>query len=108
MTPDMLDNLQSMLEAGKDSPMLRFTLGDLYLKRGDAQSAATHLAEAVRQDESYSAAWKLYGKALMKAERMGEARQVYGRGIEVAEAGGDKQAAKEMRVFLKRLNKTET
>jgi len=105
MAPDMLDNLLGMLEGGQDSPMLRFTLGDLYLKRGDAEAAATHLAEAVRQDSGYSAAWKLYGRALAQSGRTTEAKEAFERGIEVAEAYGDKQAAKEMRVFLKRLQR---
>lgn len=105
MAPDMLDNLLGMLEGGRDSPMLRFSLGDLFLKRGDAQAAASHLAEAVRQDTGYSAAWKLYGRALAQSGRTDHAQQAFERGIEVAEAHGDKQAAKEMRVFLKRLQR---
>lgn len=103
MAPDMLDNLLAMLDSGQDSPMLRFTLGDLYLKRDDAESAAAHLAEAVRADEAYSAAWKLYGRALERCGRASEAQQAFERGIQVAEARGDKQAAREMRVFLKRV-----
>lgn len=105
MAPDMLDNLLGMLERGQDSPMLRFTLGDLYLKRGEAQTAVSHLAEAVSQNNGYSAAWKLYGRALAQSGRTHDAQEAFERGIEVAEAQGDKQAAKEMRVFLKRLQR---
>jgi hypothetical protein len=35
-----------------------------------------------------------------------EAADAYRRGIEVAERRGDQQAAKEMRVFLKRITRT--
>jgi len=104
--PDMLDNLQAMLERGRDSPLLRFTLGDLYMKRGDPAAALEHLAEALRQDGNYSAAWKRYAQALAGLGRETEAIQTYGQGIAVAEKQGDKQAALEMRVFLKRLNRT--
>lgn len=103
--PEMLDNLLAMLERGNDSPMLRFTLGDLYMKREDPAAALEHLAAALRQDENYSAAWKLYGQALAGLEREAEAMQAFEQGIAAAEAQGNKQAALEMRVFLKRLNR---
>ena len=46
------------------------------------------------------------GKALAESGESDEAINAYTRGIEVAESRGDKQAAKEMRVFLKRLQKS--
>jgi Tfp pilus assembly protein PilF len=102
-----IDNFEKMLAAGRDSALLRFSLGGEYLKMGDPVLAAEHLAHAVELDPAYSAAWKLYGKALVAADKPVEARTVYERGIEVAEQGADKQAAKEMRVFLRRLNKQD-
>ena len=92
-----------MLAAGKDGALLRFSLGNEYLKAGDAASAATHLARAVEFDPRYTAAWKLYGKALAAADRPDEALAAYRTGITVAQARGDKQAAKEMEVFARRL-----
>lgn len=94
-----------MLERGQDSALLRFTLGDLCLKDGDANGAAAHLSEAVRQKPDYSAAWKLYGRALQQAGRTGEAKSAFEQGVAVAEQAGDKQAAKEMQVFLRRLGR---
>lgn len=91
-----------MIDAGQDAPLARFTLGELLHKNGENEAALVHLAEAVRQDPDYSAAWKLYGRVLLDAARPTEAADVLGRGIEVAERRGDNQAAKEMRVFLKR------
>lgn len=102
----MIDNLQQLLARGQDTALLRFTLGSEYLKLADgAASAVEHLARAVELDPHYSAAWKLYGKALAAAGREDEALATYARGIEVAEGRGDKQAAKEMAVFRKRLLK---
>lgn len=57
------------------------------------------------RDPKYSAAWKLLGKALADNGQDAEALQAYRDGIGVAEARGDKQAAKEMTVFAKRLEK---
>lgn len=99
------ERFEKLLEQGHDDALLRFTLGQAYLKNGDARRAAEHLAVAVRHDPGYSAAWKLYGRALADAGDMGGAKDAYGRGIEIAEERGDKQAAKEMRVFLKRLER---
>ena len=103
--PSPLASFERMLAAGRDGALLRFSLGNEYLKRGDAASAAEHLARAVALDPKYTAAWKLYGKALSAAGRDGEALAAYREGISVAAAKGDKQAEKEMRVFARRLEK---
>lgn len=101
----MIENFEQMLAAGQDNAMLRFSLGNAYLQAGDAAAAVTHLRRAVEHDAGYSAAWKLLGRALMEAGEPAEAVAVYRRGIEVAEGKGDKQAAREMQVFLKRAQK---
>jgi Tfp pilus assembly protein PilF len=94
-----------MLAAGRDNALLRYSLGNEYLKQGDAVNAAIHLRRAVEHDPKYSAAWKLLGRALSDAEVWDEALAAYRQGIVVAEARGDKQAAKEMAVFAKRIEK---
>jgi Tfp pilus assembly protein PilF len=98
-----LASFERMLAAGKDGALLRFSLGSEYLRAGDADAAAAHLARAVALDASYTAAWKLLGKALAAAGRNDEARDAYRQGIEVAERRGDRQAQREMQVFLRRL-----
>lgn len=101
----IIDNFENMLKSGQDSAMLRYSLGSEYSKAGDYARAVVHLQRAVEHDAQYSAAWKLYGKALVELGRKEEAIQVYEKGIAVAEQKGDIQAAKEMKVFLKRLEK---
>ena len=59
----------------------------------------------MRLDPEYSAAWKALGRALTAAGRDAEALAAYERGTKVAERRGDQQAAKEMRVFSKRLQR---
>jgi Tfp pilus assembly protein PilF len=100
----MIENLLKLLEKGQDSAMLRFGLGSAYLKQGDAAEAARHLAKAVELDPGYSAAWKLYGKAVAESGDSERALEVYRQGIAVAEQRGDMQAIREMQVFLKRLS----
>jgi Tfp pilus assembly protein PilF len=96
---------EAMLAAGKDSALLRFGLGSHYLGRGEAARAAEHLRSAVAQDPAYSAAWKLLGKALQATGDRDAAMEAYRSGIAAAERRGDKQAAREMGVFLKRLER---
>lgn len=102
----VIENLEALLAKGGDSHMLRFGLGKACIDAGRNEEAAAHLRRAVEQQPDYSAAWKLLGKALALAGRDDEAVDAYRRGIEVAEAKGDIQAAKEMKVFLKRILKS--
>jgi Tfp pilus assembly protein PilF len=101
----ILDNLEAMLTRGQDNALVRYGIGAEYLKLNQFDKAAEHLRKAVEKDPKYSAAWKLLGKALADAGRHDEAIKAYEDGIKVAEEKGDKQAAKEMAVFLKRLQK---
>ena len=105
MASATLSNLQRLLEAGKESALLRFSLGAEHLKAGEAASAIEHLQRAVQLDPEYSAAWKLLGRALAESGHLEEAVRVYDEGMAVAERRGDKQAAKEMGVFGRRLRR---
>jgi predicted Zn-dependent protease len=100
-----LASFEKMLAAGRDGALLRFSLGNEYLKAGEAGRAAPHLAQAVALDPDYTAAWKLLGKALAENGQPTEALAAYRAGIEVARRRGDKQAGKEMDVFARRIEK---
>ena len=69
------------------------------------EPAIAHLNAAVEKDPGYSAAWKLLARALTEHGRTDEALAAYRKGIEVAQGKGDRQAAKEMTVFARRLEK---
>ena len=99
----MIENLEVMLANGQDTALLRFTLGSAFFKEGDAVRAVEHLRQAVRLDPEYSAAWKIYGKALQGLDDLEGARQAFAAGVETATQKGDLQAAKEMTVFLRRV-----
>lgn len=101
----IIDNLEKMLDAGRDSALLRYSLGSAYEKTGDLERARAHLAQAVSQDPTYSAAWKIYGKVLAALTLTEAAIAAFETGIRVAEQKGDIQAAKEMKVFLKHARK---
>jgi predicted Zn-dependent protease len=101
------DNFEKRLAAGRDGALLRFSLGNAYLQEGDAARAVLHLQQAVLQDAQYSAAWKLLGRALEASGDAAGALQAWRSGIAVAEARGDVQAAREMTVFARRIEKRQ-
>ncbi|KIP93838.1 MULTISPECIES: tetratricopeptide repeat protein [Pseudomonas] len=97
--------LEKMLAKGVDNSLLRFGLGKGYLDAGEAAKAAEHLQRCVEHDPQYSAAWKLLGKAHQAAGNPDAARSAWQSGLQAAQAKGDKQAEKEMSVFLRKLDK---
>lgn len=100
-----LETFEKLLAQGKDNALLRHSLGNEYLKAGRPAEAAAHLRAALAFDPRYSAAWKLLGKALVEAGELREALEAYRQGIAAAEQKGDIQAAKEMTVFARRIDK---
>jgi predicted Zn-dependent protease len=98
-------SLEKLLGTPRDGALLRFSLGNEYLKVGDAAKAAGYLRDAVDKDPGYSAAWKLLGRALIETGNAPEALAAYRSGIVAAQNKGDKQAEKEMTVFAKRIEK---
>ena len=101
----LIANLEALIERGKDGPAIRFGLGKACLERSDPAASRRHLERAVEMDPAYSAAWKLLGKACAAEGDTGAAAEAYRRGIAAATAKGDRQAAKEMGVFLRRLER---
>ena len=100
-----LDALEKLLAEGRDSPMLRFGLGNSYLQQGDHLRAAEHFRACVAQDPHYSAAWKMLGRTLMATGDIPGARAALARALEEARARGDKQVEREAGVFLGKLEK---
>ena len=105
MTSTALPSLLKLLERGRDDALLRFSLGNEYLKNGDARAAAEHLRAALKHDPAYSAAWKLLGRALESSSELVEALAAFREGAAIAERKGDKQAAREMSVFARRIER---
>ncbi len=105
MTSPTIANLQKLLGTPRDGALLRYSLGNEFLKAGDAAAAAAQLREAVARDPAYSAAWKLLGRALADSGNDAQALEAWRHGIAAAQAKGDKQAEKEMTVFARRIEK---
>lgn len=98
--------LKQMLEQGQDNLLLRFGLGKAMLDANQASEAIEHLQRALIFDPHHSASWKLLGKAYAHIGQLDDAITTFTQGIAMAENKGDIQAAKEMKVFLKRATNT--
>jgi Flp pilus assembly protein TadD len=101
----MLDRLLSQRDGPRDGALLRFSLGNALLGENRNEEAAAELRRAVGFDPTYSAAWKLLGKALLAHGDRDGAAEAWRQGIAAALKRGDKQAEKEMGVFLRRVEK---
>jgi|SRR5690625_346497 len=105
MSPSLIDSLRKQCGGPRDGALLRFSLGKALLDADDAAAAVDAFDKALEFDPHYSAAWKLLGKAHLAGDDRTAAADAWHRGIEVAGQRGDKQAEKEMTVFLRRLQK---
>ncbi|RAO74679.1 hypothetical protein [Dyella jiangningensis] len=103
MNDTLIANLRAQCGGPRDGALLRFSLGNALLGAGDAAGAAAELKRALAFDANYSAAWKLLGKALLALDDRAGAAEAWRQGMAVAQARGDKQAEKEMTVFLRRI-----
>ena len=101
----MISRLEKLLGTARDGTLLRYSLGLEHAKAGEHARAAQYLRDAVERDPQYSAAWKALGRSLHESGLDAQAIEAYKRGIEAARAKGDRQAEKEMTVFMKRLEK---
>ncbi|MEF8792373.1 tetratricopeptide repeat protein [Thiohalorhabdus sp.] len=100
-----LDAFLKMLDSGQDGPLLRYSIGLELLYADRPSEALPHLQECLSQSPDYSAAYKALAQAQDEIGDPEACRETLDTGIDRAEANGDRQAAKEMAVFRKRLDK---
>lgn len=106
MNTDRIDNLRKQCGGPRDGALLRFSLGTALLAEDDHTGAIEHLQRATEFDPAYSAAWKLLGNAFLASGDKIGAGDAWRQEMAAAEQRGDKQAQKEMAVFLRRLEKS--
>ena len=105
MNAALIASLRQQCDGSRDGALLRFSLGNALLAADEFPAAIVELRRALDFDPTYSAAWKLLGKACLAADQPQAAAEAWRSGIAVAAQRGDKQAEKEMAVFLRRLEK---
>lgn len=102
---DRIAALSALRDGARDGALLRLSLAQALLDASRADEAIAELRRAVAFDADYSAAWKLLGRTLAAQDDNVGAIDAYRHGIAAAQKRGDKQAEKEMTVFLRRLEK---
>jgi predicted Zn-dependent protease len=105
MNAALIASLRKQCNGPRDGALLRFSLGNALVADGEPEPAIDELRRALDFDPAYSAAWKMLGKACLAAGQPQAAADAWRNGIAVAMQRGDKQAEKEMSVFLRRLDK---
>jgi tetratricopeptide (TPR) repeat protein len=106
MDTERMAQFQALVALDPSDTVVRFGLGELYVQAQAFAQAAEQFAEIIRLDPHYSAAYRYLGQAYAALGRYAEAAETFQRGIAIAEARGDLQTVKEMRVFLRRLHKS--
>jgi len=101
--PSRLEQFRQIVALEPDDYFARFGLATALFEEGHYEEAVNEFRETIRLKPDYSAAIRDLGKALEKVGAHDEAMRVYREGIPIAERNGDLQTAKEMGVFLKRL-----
>jgi len=100
-----IDALSALRDGPRDGALLRLSLAQALLDASRTDEAIAELRRAVAFDPEYSAAWKLLGRTLAASADAAAAIEAYRCGIAAAQKRGDKQAEKEMTVFLRRLER---
>ena len=101
------ETFRKLLEKSPDNPMILCSLGIELFKEGRYPEAREYLARAVEKKPDYSVAYRMLGRTHFELRENTEARRVFARGREVAQANGDLQTVREIDVFVRRLEKRE-
>jgi protein O-GlcNAc transferase len=99
---ERIARLRGLLARDADDPLGWFSLGRALLELGRHEEAREPLRRAISLDPTYTAAQRDLARALLASGEAAEAARVLETGIPAAEAAGDLQTAREMRVFLRR------
>lgn len=103
--PALLERIEGLEEIVADDPSdhtARFMLATEYAKAHRHADAIPHFEQVLVADPEYTAAYRGLGRALVAGGDTARAREVFERGVVVADRTGDYQSGKEMEVFLRR------
>jgi Tfp pilus assembly protein PilF len=99
---ERIEGLTELLDEEPEDVTTRFMLATELAKAGDHATAAAHFAELLTRDADYTAAYRGLGRARVAMGDLTGAREVFTRGLAVAERTGDLQSGREMAALLRR------
>ncbi|MES2644510.1 MAG: tetratricopeptide repeat protein [Myxococcota bacterium] len=103
--PALLERIEGLEGIVADDPAdhtARFMLATELAKAHRHADAIPHFEQVIVADPEYTAAYRGLGRALVSEGNTAGAREVFERGVVVADRTGDYQSGKEMEVFLRR------
>ena len=95
--------LEEFVATDPGDPFSRYALALELEKEGREMEAITHLQEVLARDPNYVAAYYHLGRMLARRGQVEDARAVYHRGIDAAEAAGDKKTSGEIKEAIELL-----
>ena len=102
---NLLERFEAQLAEGNDSALLRLSIAQQLSTAARFDEAIAHLQRALLLNPLYTAVWLALGQAFEKSGEAARAIGTYRSGIETAKKNGDKQAERQMGVYLNRLMK---
>ncbi|MEO8377759.1 MAG: hypothetical protein ABI579_08810, partial [Candidatus Sumerlaeota bacterium] len=98
-----IQQLENLVEIDPNDYLAFFMLAKLYIETKNFAAGARAADRCIALNPDYSAGYRAGGDAYRLAGEHEQARDVYTRGIAVAETNRDLQTVKEMTMFLKKL-----
>jgi Flp pilus assembly protein TadD len=88
--------LEEMLREEPNDPFLRYGLAMDHVSAGDDAAAVGHFHDLIATEPTYVPAYMQAGQALLRLDRVSEARAMWQKGAAMARQQGDAHAAEEM------------
>jgi cytochrome c-type biogenesis protein CcmH/NrfG len=104
MTQSRIEVFQELLKTQPDDVMIWYGLASEYTKLSDWIAATEALEKVITLNPSYTAAYQMLGSALMNQGKLVEARDIWQKGIEVANKTGAWKAKQHMEGLLANAN----
>lgn len=98
------EQLEEMLREEPNDPFLRYGLAMEHVSAGDDAGAVRHFHDLVAAAPTYVPAYMQGGQALVRLNRIPEAREFWQQGVVVARQQGDAHAAEEMAGMIANLD----
>ena len=90
------EQLEEMLAEDPGDLFLHYGLAMEYVSAGDDRTAVERFRQLLEVAADYVPAYLQAGQALVRLDRLAEAREMWGRGVAAARQKGDSHAAEEM------------
>lgn len=96
--------IEEMLAEDPNDPFLRYGLAMEYVSAGQDEEAVHSFEQLLQASPDYVPGYMQAGRALVRLDRLEQARSIFQAGIAAAKRQGDQHAAEEMTGFLEGLD----